>query len=640
MSQEVIEIVEREVEVIEVIERGPAGPAGTGLTTLTTQGDTIYQGPTTAERLPIGTAGQVLRVNSGATAPEWGPAPDSIDDYTVVTTGQTIVNGARIAANTTSGAFTLTLPATPSDGDTVYILDFASTFDTNNLTLGRNGSNIEGLAEDMVCNVEGSSFKMVYTGLSNGWQMIPYYGTGVAIGSNATDVLSLSSGQIVADDPAADRIVFWDDSESKLTYLQAGSGLTISGTTISASGGDTVSIDASAADILTATSGAISADDAGSDKIVYWKDADSKLAYGSVADVGAAAASHTHAAADVTTGTFDNARINFAAPPAIGNTTAAAGTFTTLTANNGTLTASAPAGTFSQTWDDQAVFDASISGTTMTVTAVTSGTLRVGMLLTGVVSAGTTITALGTGTGGTGTYTVSISQTRASNTMTGTLNVFAGALLVNVDSAATLSNAPVFNARVNGSSVFQVMRNGQIRPAYSNDGANVTVALGSNNTGFYDGGATALRLGIGGTLTQTWTSAGIVTIRGANPEYSLFGASLMKDGNDILAQRRSDANNPQTFRIYNTVSGTNNVNFERTNFRWASNEFILDAEAGGTGTLRGIKLGSATSSLLGFFGATPVVQQAAVADATDAASTQARLNDLLARLRTLGLIAT
>jgi hypothetical protein len=51
-------------------------------------------------------------------------------------------------------------------------------------------------------------------------------------------------------------------------------------------------------------------------------------------------------------------------------------------------------------------------------------------------------------------------------------------------------------------------------------------------------------------------------------------------------------------------------------------------------------LGSANTSLLGFFGATPVVQQAAVADATDAASTQDRLNDLLARLRTLGLIAT
>ena len=72
MPQEVIEITEREIEIIEVIERGPAGPAGAGLSTLTTQGDTLYQGATTGQRLPIGTAGQVLKVNSGATAPEWG----------------------------------------------------------------------------------------------------------------------------------------------------------------------------------------------------------------------------------------------------------------------------------------------------------------------------------------------------------------------------------------------------------------------------------------------------------------------------------------------------------------------------------------------------------------------------------------
>jgi hypothetical protein len=59
-----------------------------------------------------------------------------------------------------------------------------------------------------------------------------------------------------------------------------------------------------------------------------------------------------------------------------------------------------------------------------------------------------------------------------------------------------------------------------------------------------------------------------------------------------------------------------------------------------TDTTIGTKIGTGTTQKIGFFNATPVVQQAAVADATDAASTQARLNDLLARLRTLGLIAT
>jgi len=80
MSQEVIEVIEREVEVIEVIERGPqgvAGAAGTGLETLTTEGDILYQGALVGERLPIGTAGQILKVNSTSNAPEWGEAPST-----------------------------------------------------------------------------------------------------------------------------------------------------------------------------------------------------------------------------------------------------------------------------------------------------------------------------------------------------------------------------------------------------------------------------------------------------------------------------------------------------------------------------------------------------------------------------------
>jgi hypothetical protein len=59
-----------------------------------------------------------------------------------------------------------------------------------------------------------------------------------------------------------------------------------------------------------------------------------------------------------------------------------------------------------------------------------------------------------------------------------------------------------------------------------------------------------------------------------------------------------------------------------------------------TDTTTGTKIGTGTTQRIGFFNATPAAQPAAVADATDAASTQDRLNDLLARLRTLGLIAT
>jgi hypothetical protein len=59
-------------------------------------------------------------------------------------------------------------------------------------------------------------------------------------------------------------------------------------------GGDTVSIETTAADVLSVSSGAISADDAGADRIVYWNNTSNKLAYGTPSDVGAAASSHTH----------------------------------------------------------------------------------------------------------------------------------------------------------------------------------------------------------------------------------------------------------------------------------------------------------------------------------------------------------
>jgi len=79
--------------------------------------------------------------------------------------------------------------------------------------------------------------------------------------------------------------------------------------------------------------------------------------------------------------------------------------------------------------DRTAVFTATINdgtppgaGTVLNVTAVTSGTIELGMQLTGTgVTAGTRITAYGTGSGGTGTYTVGTSQEVTSTTITGTL---------------------------------------------------------------------------------------------------------------------------------------------------------------------------------------------------------------------------
>jgi hypothetical protein len=92
-----------------------------------------------------------------------------------------------------------------------------------------------------------------------------------------------------------------------------------------------------------------------------------------------------------------------------------------------------------------AVVTGAIAGTTLTVSAVTSGTLAVGQTLsdaTGAIVVGTTISALGTGTGGTGTYTVSNSQTVGSETIT-TAVAASYSQQVNINQEPTLAAANI-----------------------------------------------------------------------------------------------------------------------------------------------------------------------------------------------------
>ena len=71
--------------------------------------------------------------------------------------------------NTTSGPLTLTLPASPSAGDIVAVSDYAQTADTNNITLARNGSNIQGDASDLVISRNGVAMTLVYVDATKGW---------------------------------------------------------------------------------------------------------------------------------------------------------------------------------------------------------------------------------------------------------------------------------------------------------------------------------------------------------------------------------------------------------------------------------------------------------------------------------------
>jgi len=131
-----------------------------------------------------GSSGNVLTSN-GAT---WSsqPAPSGGLEYVVKTANYTVVDKQGVLANTSGGAFTVTLPATPATGAQCIVADSGNTFATNNLTVGRNGSTIDGLSEDLILDINGVSVQFVYNGTT--WDVF------AQVGGNGTTPLPIANG--------------------------------------------------------------------------------------------------------------------------------------------------------------------------------------------------------------------------------------------------------------------------------------------------------------------------------------------------------------------------------------------------------------------------------------------------------------
>jgi hypothetical protein len=84
---------------------------------------------------------------------------------------ESVLNGELISADTRSAAFTLRLPANPSKFHQVVFADHFKTWDTKNLTIDRNTKLIEGLAENLTCNVAGKQFTLRYEEATIGWRI-------------------------------------------------------------------------------------------------------------------------------------------------------------------------------------------------------------------------------------------------------------------------------------------------------------------------------------------------------------------------------------------------------------------------------------------------------------------------------------
>ena len=134
----------------------------------------IVDGGTSATSTTVADADRVVLNDNGTMVQV---AMTDIKDYigggtswqAVKTANFTAAAGQGVFCNTTSSAFTITLPA-GTIGDEVSIIDYAGTFDSNNLTVAANGSEkIHGSTDDLTVATERAAFTLVFTDSTQGW---------------------------------------------------------------------------------------------------------------------------------------------------------------------------------------------------------------------------------------------------------------------------------------------------------------------------------------------------------------------------------------------------------------------------------------------------------------------------------------
>ena len=127
--------------------------------------------PQCGTTLTLGASGDTVDLsNASVTFPS---GVGSVNWQTSIkTTAFTAVSGEGYFVNTTGGAITVTLPASPSVGNIVAIKDYANTADTNAITIARNGSNIDGGTVDPTITAEGGAVALVYADATKGWLIV------------------------------------------------------------------------------------------------------------------------------------------------------------------------------------------------------------------------------------------------------------------------------------------------------------------------------------------------------------------------------------------------------------------------------------------------------------------------------------
>jgi hypothetical protein len=96
----------------------------------------------------------------------------SSEEFLIKAEAYTAVAGDVVFVNSASGAYTITLPASPTLGDKVRIIDLANNAATNNITAARNSNNIDGSASNFTIDINNAGVEFIYTNATYGWRTI------------------------------------------------------------------------------------------------------------------------------------------------------------------------------------------------------------------------------------------------------------------------------------------------------------------------------------------------------------------------------------------------------------------------------------------------------------------------------------
>jgi hypothetical protein len=159
------------------------GDTGTqGDTGIGSQGDTGAPSTVQGDTGITGDTGVGVKGDTGSSGFKGDTGVQGLWVVSSISTATTLVKGGQYLCDTSSAGFNVTLPATPSAGDAVSVIDSKGTFGTKNLVALRNSSNINGSADDLTLDMSNIEVIFTYSGdADRGWL--------VAINDNVASII-------------------------------------------------------------------------------------------------------------------------------------------------------------------------------------------------------------------------------------------------------------------------------------------------------------------------------------------------------------------------------------------------------------------------------------------------------------------